>query len=63
MKAIVDKSLCIGCDICPSVCPAVFSMGSDGKARAITSPIDSEFEDEVLDAESSCPVNAISVAH
>lgn len=26
MKAVVDKETCIGCGLCPSICPEVFSM-------------------------------------
>jgi ferredoxin len=37
-------------------------MGPDGKAHAAQDPVTSENEDEVLDAQASCPVNAISVS-
>ncbi|MFA5658635.1 MAG: ferredoxin [Oscillospiraceae bacterium] len=62
MKARVDKEVCIGCEICPSICPEIFTMGPDGKAHAAQDPVTSENEDEVLDAQASCPVNAISVS-
>ena len=29
MKAIVDKDTCIGCGLCPSICPEVFDMDDD----------------------------------
>jgi ferredoxin len=61
MKAKVDQDTCIGCGICPSICPDVFSMGSDGKAHAIEDEVPSSCEDDAKDAESSCPVNAIEV--
>lgn len=60
MKAIVDKETCIGCGLCPSICSEVFFMDDDGKAEAIDKDVPSEYEDEAKDAESSCPVNAIS---
>lgn len=59
MKAKVIQDECVGCGICPSICPDVFSMGDDGKAHAIKDEVLPENEDEVKDAESSCPVNAI----
>lgn len=62
MKTKVDKDLCIGCELCPSICPEVYSMEEDGKAVAISEEIDSELEDDVLDAQTSCPVEAISVS-
>ena len=60
MKAIVDQEACIGCGLCPSICPDVFSMNDDGKAVASENIPDSK-HDDVKDAESSCPVSAISV--
>lgn len=59
MNAKVDKDTCIGCGLCPSICPDVFEMDDDGKAVAKAVP--SGKEDEAKDAESSCPVNAIEV--
>lgn len=61
MKALVDKDTCIGCGLCPSICSEVFSMDDEGKAVAIGDLVPSENEDEAKDAESSCPVNAISI--
>ncbi len=52
----VDKSKCIGCGLCPSICGEVFELGSDGKAFVKTQkklPC-------VKDAIESCPVSAIS---
>ena len=33
MNASVDKDTCIGCGLCPSICPQ-FEMDDDGKAVA-----------------------------
>ncbi len=59
MKAIVDQEACIGCGICPSVCPEVFEMGDDGKSHVILDDI-SGLEDSVEEAIENCPVAAIS---
>lgn len=61
MKAKVDKDTCIGCGLCPSICPDVFSMDSDGLAVAISDDVPESSQDEALEAQSSCPVDAISV--
>jgi len=61
MKAKVDKDTCIGCGLCPSICPNVFSMDSDGLAIAINDDVPEPSQDDALDAQGSCPVNAISV--
>lgn len=62
MKVNVDKDTCIGCGMCPSICPDVFEMDDDeGKAKVIVSEVPDGKDDEAQDAADSCPVNAISV--
>lgn len=61
VKGHVDKDICIGCGLCPSICPDIFEMDDDGKAVAKNKEINPEIEDEAKDAESSCPVEAISI--
>lgn len=60
MKAVVDQDTCIGCGLCPSICEAVFQLEDDGKAHVIVDVVPSDEEDAAKDAESSCPVAAIS---
>lgn len=62
MIAIVDKDTCIGCGLCPSACPNVFEMQDDGKAGVIGDFVKDEDIDGAKEAETSCPVNAISVS-
>ncbi|NMM66013.1 ferredoxin [Clostridium sp. P21] len=61
MKANVDKDTCIGCGLCPDICPEVFQMDDDGKAKAVVDSVSSTQEDGAKDAAEQCPVNAISV--
>lgn len=61
MKAVVDPETCIGCELCVSICPNVFSMNDDGKSEAITSDINADDQDEAQDATNQCPVAAISI--
>ena len=61
MKAVVDKNTCIGCGLCPSICPEVFSMDDDGLAVAIDEEIDNSLIDLTKEAEESCPTDAITV--
>lgn len=61
MQANVDKELCIGCELCTSICPGVFSMDDDGKSVAITDDIPSDSENSAIDARDSCPVSAINI--
>jgi len=61
LKALVDKDTCIGCGLCPAVCPEVFDMEDDGKAVAISEEIGEDSKVAALDAEESCPVDAISI--
>lgn len=61
MKAFVDPDLCIGCGLCPDMCGEIFSMNDDDLAVAKDIEIPDELIDEVKDAASSCPVDAIKV--
>ena len=59
MKTIVDPDLCTACGLCADSCPEVFEMG-DEVAEVIADPVPADQEDCVLEAEDSCPVEAIS---
>lgn len=61
MKAYVDKDTCIGCGLCPSICPEVFEMDDDGKAVAYNEDVSEGLVDSAKEAEESCPVAAIIV--
>ena len=61
MKAHVDHDTCIGCGVCPSVCPEVFDMRDDGLSHVIVDTVPAGAEDAAKDAEESCPVDAITV--
>jgi ferredoxin len=51
----VDKTKCIGCGLCASICPSVFEM-KEGKAS-----VKSQDKKECVNkAEESCPTKAIS---
>ena len=61
MKAHVDKDTCIGCGLCPEVCPEIFQMEEDGKAVASPDEVAENLVNSAKDAEEQCPVAAISV--
>lgn len=61
MRGYVDKDLCIGCGLCPDICPEVFKMDDDGKAIAQEGGIPEVVINLAKDAEAQCPVEAISV--
>ncbi len=56
-KVKVNEETCIGCGNCEHVCPKVFSLKNNGKAKA-KSPVN---EKCVLKAEKECPVKSIEV--
>ncbi|MCX6353563.1 MAG: ferredoxin [Candidatus Aureabacteria bacterium] len=60
MRAIVDEETCIGCGLCPQICPEVFRTEGD-KAVVYADPVPDGFEESCKDAANQCPVNAISV--
>ncbi|NLV77581.1 MAG: ferredoxin [Tissierellia bacterium] len=61
MKAVVDKDACIGCGLCTSICPEVFSMDDDGLAVAIDEELGEDVIDSAKEAADSCPTEAITV--
>lgn len=52
------NSNCIGCGLCASMCPGVFTMTDEGVAAA-KGEIFPEIEGQVQEAAESCPVDAI----
>ena len=61
MKTRVDPDLCIGCGICPEVCPEVFEMASDDKAKAKVDTVPPGSEDACRSAADQCPQAAIQI--
>jgi len=59
MTAHVNSN-CIGCGLCPNICPSVFTMLDEGVAGA-RDEIGPEQEAMVQEAAESCPVDAIEI--
>lgn len=59
MNAKVNENY-IGCGLCNSICPAVFTMTDEGVATASYDISESQ-EELVQEAADSCPVDAIEV--
>ena len=59
MKVTVDPTLCTACGLCEDVCPEVFVMGEE-VAEVIVDSVPAEHEESVIEAEDSCPVEAIT---
>jgi len=57
-KITVDESLCVGCGLCASLCPEVFEMTADDKAKVKSESCD---QHDINDIVSQCPVEAIKV--
>jgi ferredoxin len=61
MKAMIDRSGCIGCGLCAETCPEVFRMAEDGLAEAYQPEVPDEARDTATEARDSCPVSVISL--
>lgn len=60
MKVHVNEN-CIGCGLCPNLCPPVFTMTEEGIAAA-RDEIYPELAPMIQEAAESCPVDAIEVS-
>ena len=54
------EDACTRCGLCVDICPEVFDLG-DLIAKVISSDIDPEQEEAVLEAAEECPVEAIVI--
>ena len=61
MKYFVNES-CIGCGLCASTCPEVFSMNDAGTAVAVEGTVDDASLESAAEACNGCPVAAIEQA-
>jgi ferredoxin len=59
VKAIVDRSQCIGCGACAAICPQVFRTDDNGLAEVYVDVVPPEAEAAAQDAADGCPVEAI----
>jgi ferredoxin len=59
MIAHVEKDVCIGCGLCPTICPEIFEMDDDGLAIASKEQVPKELEDSAQETAESCPTEAI----
>ncbi|HBS93645.1 MAG TPA: ferredoxin [Firmicutes bacterium] len=59
VRLYVDQDLCISCGACVGICPDVFDWNDDEKAHVTVDPIPEDMEDEALEAQESCPTEAI----
>lgn len=60
LKAVVDRDVCISCELCTQICPEVFRM-EDDKAIAYVDPVPPEVEAACQEAAESCPVSCIAM--
>ena len=61
MKATIDRSNCISCGLCETVCPEVFRMGKDGPAEVYVESVPEGAEISAKEAMDGCPVSVITL--
>ena len=61
MHTMVNQKACIQCGLCPTICPAVFSLTPGEPAHAMEEEIPTEQEIAVQEAADNCPTSAIVV--
>lgn len=63
MKAFVDKTGCISCGLCISICPAVFTFDSDRKAQAVPCDVPEGSIKSAISARKACPASVIDIEY
>lgn len=59
-KKLIIKDNCLGCGTCIALCPAVFELREDGKAKVKLENLDTEeLKNKIEEAIEACPVSAI----
>jgi ferredoxin len=61
MKASIDRSGCISCEVCVQTCPEVFRMAEDGLAEVYVDSVQDSAKETALEAQESCPASVITV--
>ena len=61
MKVVVDSDTCLGCGICESIAPDIFTLGDEIYAKVIMNPVPEQMRDIVEEAVSECPEEAIII--
>lgn len=61
MIVVVDPDLCLGCGVCESIAPDIFSLGAESYALVIMNPVPEQMRDVVDEAVAECPEEAIRI--
>jgi ferredoxin len=61
MKVSIDPDACMGCGVCETIVPEVFSLGDEGYVVTLMDPTPEQFRDLVQQAMDECPEEAISL--
>ena len=60
MEVSIERSDCISCGLCASVCPEVFRMNDENVSEVYHQPTP-EQEDATQEAADGCPVSVIEI--
>ncbi|MEM5782578.1 MAG: ferredoxin [Candidatus Aenigmatarchaeota archaeon] len=55
----INKNKCIGCGMCQALCPEVFELDDNGKARVKNNADFKKNKDCIKKAKENCPMQAI----
>ncbi|MEA1936740.1 MAG: ferredoxin [Patescibacteria group bacterium] len=58
-KIIIDREMCVGCGACANLCPEVFELQDDGKAKVINENGCQNCDCDLV--VNTCPVGVIKI--
>ena len=58
-KIVINEELCVGCGACAGLCPEVFELQDDGKAKVINEEGCEKCDCDIVI--NSCPVGVIKI--
>jgi ferredoxin len=62
MMIMIDEDKCLGCGMCSSLCPEVFTIGYDGTVYPVVEMVEAGIAGICYQSAELCPTDAITIS-